>query len=156
MTLVLTVLTGIVYPLAVTGLCQALFRKQANGSLITANGQVSWLGTDRPEFHPAEVLPAAPLGRRKRRLRWDRQRRIQLGPTSAKLIDRMKASVANFRKENPQFTGELPADAATASASGLDPHISPASAALRQPVSQWRAAFRRIRSASDRQRHRSP
>jgi K+-transporting ATPase ATPase C chain len=51
-----------------------------------------------------------------------------LGPTNQKLIDRVKASVNKFHKENPDFTGPLPADLVTASGSGLDPHISPASA----------------------------
>ena len=56
-----------------------------------------------------------------------------LGPTNQKLIDRVKDSVASFRKDNPDYTGPIPADLVTASGSGLDPHISPASAAAQAP-----------------------
>jgi len=55
------------------------------------------------------------------------------GPTNEKLIDRVKASVEKFRKENPDYSGPIPADLVTASASGLDPHISPASALAQAP-----------------------
>jgi len=128
MTLLLTLLTGLIYPGIVTGLCQALFAKQANGSLVTQNGQVvgsTLLGQNfaKPEyFHPRPSAagdngydPAASQG-------------SNLGPTSQKLADRMKASAAQFRKENPAYTGAIPADAITASGSGLDPHISIANA----------------------------
>jgi K+-transporting ATPase ATPase C chain len=121
-------LTGLIYPGIVTGLCQALFAKQANGSLVTQNGQVvgsTLLGQNfaKPEyFHPRPSAagdngydPAASQG-------------SNLGPTSQKLADRMKASAAQFRKENPAYTGAIPADAITASGSGLDPHISIANA----------------------------
>jgi K+-transporting ATPase ATPase C chain len=128
MTVFLTILTGLVYPGLVTGLCQALFTHQANGSLVTQNGQV--IGSEllaqnftKPEyFHPRPSAagndgydPTASSG-------------SNLGPTSQKLVDRMKASADQFRKENPTFTGAIPADAITASGSGLDPHISVANA----------------------------
>jgi len=128
MTLFLTVLTGLIYPGVVTGLCQALFANQANGSLVTQNGQIigsSLLGQNfsKPEyFHPRPSAagndgydPTASSG-------------SNLGPTSQKLVDRMKASADQFRKENPTYTGAIPADAITASASGLDPHITIANA----------------------------
>lgn len=126
--LLFTVLTGLVYPGVVTGVCQALFHNQANGSLVTANGQVlgsSLLGQNfsKPEyFHPRPSAagndgydPTASSG-------------SNLGPTSQKLYDRVKASADQYRKENPSFTGPIPSDALTASASGLDPDISPANA----------------------------
>ncbi len=127
-TIVLTVLTGIVYPLAITVLSQVLFPKQANGSLITANGKV--IGSEligqnfaKPEyFHPRpsaagnDGYDAASSGG------------SNLGPTSSALSDRLKASAAAFHKDNPRHTGPFPADLITASASGLDPDISPASA----------------------------
>jgi potassium-transporting ATPase KdpC subunit len=128
MTLLLTVLTGLVYPGMVTGLCQALFNNQANGSLVTQNGQVigsKLLGQNfaKPEyFHPRPSAagndgydPTASQG-------------SNLGPTSQKLVDRMKASADQFRKENPSYNAAIPADAVTASGSGLDPHISLANA----------------------------
>ena len=128
MTVLLTVLTGLIYPGVVTGVCQVLFRSQANGSLVMQNGQIvgsSLLAQNftRPEyFHPRPSAagndgydPTASSG-------------SNLGPTSQKLYDRVKASAEQFRKENPDYTGPIPADALTASGSGLDPQISIANA----------------------------
>jgi potassium-transporting ATPase KdpC subunit len=128
-TLVLTLLTGIVYPLAVTGMCQALFRDRANGSLKIVAGQV--IGSEligqnftRPEYFQPRPSAAGNDG-------YDATASggSNLGPTSQKLIDRVQASVEKFRKDNPTYSGPLPADLVTTSGSGLDPHISPASAA---------------------------
>ena len=128
MVALLTVLTGLVYPGVVTGLCQVLFRNQANGSLITKNGEVigsSLLGQNfsKPEyFHPRPSAagtdgydPTASSG-------------SNFGATNQKLYDRVKASADQYRKDNPTYTGPIPADALTASASGLDPEISMANA----------------------------
>lgn len=125
-TIVLTVITGIAYPLAMTGVGQALFHKQANGSLIVRDGKV--IGSEiigqnftKPEyFHPRpsqNTYDAANSGG------------SNLGPTNPALADRLNKDAAAFRKDNPDFTGAIPADAITASASGLDPDISPANAA---------------------------
>jgi K+-transporting ATPase ATPase C chain len=122
-----TVLTGLVYPGIVTALSKMLFPRQANGSLIVQNGAVggsSLIGQNftRPEyFHPrpsaaGEGYDAASSAG------------SNLGPTSAKLMARVQAAVEAFRKENPDYTGPIPADLLTTSASGLDPHVSPASA----------------------------
>ncbi len=138
MTLLMTVLTGLLYPSLVTGLCQLLFRDQANGSLKTVNGQV--VGSEligqpfaKPEyFHPRPS--AAGNG-------YDglASGGSNFGPTNTKLIDRVKTDAAAFRKDNPAYQGNLPADLVTASGSGLDPHISPASAeAQAQRVAQAR------------------
>jgi K+-transporting ATPase ATPase C chain len=127
MTLVLTVLTGLIYPGIVTGLCQWLFPNQANGSLIYKDGKVigsSLIGQNfiKPEYFQPRPSSAgngydatASSG-------------SNLGPTSQKLVDRVKASADKFRKENPGFIGTIPADLLTASGSGLDPHLSPESA----------------------------
>jgi K+-transporting ATPase ATPase C chain len=127
-TLLLTILTGLIYPGIVTGLAQVLFHNQANGSLITQNGRVigsSLIGQNftKPEyFHPRpsaagnDGYDATASGG------------SNYGPTNQKLIDRMKGDIDKFHKENPDYTGPIPADLLTASASGLDPHISPASA----------------------------
>ena len=127
-TLILTLLTGLLYPGVVTALCQIAFPRQANGNLVMVNGRAvgsSLIGQNfaRPEyFHPRPSAAgekgydaAASSG-------------SNLGPTNQKLIDRVKASVTDFRKENPGVTGSVPADIVTTSASGLDPHISPAAA----------------------------
>jgi len=129
MMIVMTVLTGFLYPAVVTIIAQVLFREKANGSLIVADGQVigsRLLGQNftKPEyFHPRPS--AAGSG-------YDGTAGggSNLGPTSAKLIDRVKASIEQYRRENPDFTGLIPADAVTASASGLDPHISPRNAEI--------------------------
>jgi potassium-transporting ATPase KdpC subunit len=131
-TIFFTILTGLIYPGVVTGLTQMLFPHRANGSLIVVNGQVvgsALIGQNftRPEyFHPRPS--AAGNG-------YDAtaSNGSQYGPTNQKLIDRVKASIDQFRKENPDYTGPIPADLVTASASGLDPDISPASAAAQAP-----------------------
>jgi K+-transporting ATPase ATPase C chain len=126
MTLVMTVLTGLIYPGIVTGLCQLLFPKQANGSLVYKDGKAigsTLIGQNftRPEYFQPRPSAAgngydatASSG-------------SNLGPTSQKLVDRVKASADKFRKENPSFTSTIPADLLTASGSGLDPHLSPES-----------------------------
>lgn len=128
MMLVLTVLTGLLYPGVVTGLCQVFFPARANGSLIVANGHV--IGSEligqnfkRPEYFQPRPSAAGNDG-------YDptASGASNLGPTNQKLADRVKDSVASFRKNNPDYTGPIPADLVTASGSGLDPDISPASA----------------------------
>jgi len=127
LTLIFTILTGLLYPAVMTGVSEMIFPKQANGSLVTVNGTVvgSSLiaqGFTKPEyFHPRPSAagngydPTASSG-------------SNLGPTSQALMTRLQASVVAFRKENPDFTGNIPSDILTTSASGLDPHISPAAA----------------------------
>ena len=128
MLLILTVLTGLVYPLSVTGLAQVFFPEQANGSLIVHNGQVvgsKLIGQyfDKPEYfwsRPSATSPfpynaAASSG-------------SNLGPTNSALIEAVKARVTALRSADPSSNTPVPVDLVTASASGLDPHISPAAA----------------------------
>jgi K+-transporting ATPase ATPase C chain len=132
MTLATTVLLGIIYPLAVTGLAQVIFPRQANGELIRkSDGKIvgsSLIGqpfTSAGYFHsrpsaagPAGYDPMASGG-------------SNLGPTNKALLDRVSASVQGLQAENP--AAGIPVDLATASGSGLDPHISPASADFQVP-----------------------
>jgi K+-transporting ATPase ATPase C chain len=128
MTLLLTVLTGLIYPGVVTGLCQVLFPAKANGSLIVQNGQPIGSALIGQNFAKAEYFQPRPSAAGSDGYDGFASQGSNLGPTNQKLADRVKASIAKFRKENPDYTGPIPADMLTASASGLDPHISPASA----------------------------
>jgi K+-transporting ATPase ATPase C chain len=130
MTVATTILLGIVYPLIVTALAQLIFPKQANGQLIQKDGRIIGSsiiaqGFSSPAyFHPRLSFagngydPTSTNG-------------SQLGPTNQKLIDRVKGDVANAQAENP--TATVPIDLVTGSASGLDPHITPASAEFQLP-----------------------
>src|SRR5947209_13157299 len=134
MTIVTTLLLGVAYPLVVTALAQALFPGRANGQLIECNGKI--IGSriigqsfsspgyfhGRPSAAGSGYDAASSSG-------------TNLGPTNRKLIDAVKAGVEAARKENPDGCAgrraecEVPIDLVTSSASGLDPHISPAAAA---------------------------
>jgi len=125
-----TVLTGVFYPFVVTGIAGVIFPHRAQGSLILQGGRV--IGSEligqnfsKPEyFHPRPS--AAGNG-------YDASNSggSNLGPTSQKLMDQIKQRAEDYRRENGLSPdAELPADAVTASASGLDPHISPANADL--------------------------
>ena len=129
-TAVMVVVTGIAYPLLVTGLASVLFHHQAAGSAVTVNGKV--VGSEligqrftRPEFFHGRPSAAGNDG-------YDalNSGASNLGPTSQKLIDRVRDDVKRVRAENPTYTGPIPADLVTQSGSGLDPDISPASAYL--------------------------
>jgi len=128
MMLVLTVLTGLLYPGVVTGLCQVLFPARANGSLIVANGHVIGSELIGQNFKKPEYFQPRPSAAGNDGYDPTASGASNLGPTSQKLADRVKDSVASFRKNNPGYTGPIPADLVTSSASGLDPDISPASA----------------------------
>ena len=129
-TLVLTVLLGVVYPLVVTGLAQVLFPRQAGGSLLRAQGRV--VGSrllaqpftsrgyfrSRPSAAGSGYDPLASGG-------------SNLGPTSRKLVGQVGTAAAAARAERPGVP--VPVDLVTASGSGLDPHLTPAAAAFQVP-----------------------
>jgi len=126
--LVLTVLTGLIYPGVVTGLCQVLFRWQANGSMLSVGGKEIGSALIGQNFTKPEYFHPRPSAAGNDGYDATASTGSNYGPTNQKLIDRVKSSVEQFRKENPDYTGPIPADLLTASASGLDPDISPASA----------------------------
>ena len=126
--IVLSVLTGLIYPAVVTGIAQLVFPRQANGSLIVRDGKVvgsSLIGQpfDDPKYfwgRPSATSPfpynaAASSG-------------SNLGPTNPALYDAVKGRVETLRTADPGNTAPVPVDLVTASGSGLDPHISPAAA----------------------------
>ena len=124
----LTILLGIIYPLAITGICQVVFPHQANGSLIVQGDKVVGSELIGQNFTKPEYFQPRPSAAGNDGYDATASAASNYGPTNQKLIDRVKASVEKFRKENPDYKGPIPADLLTASASGLDPDISPDSA----------------------------
>ncbi len=125
MTIVTTVLLGIVYPLFVTAASQLLFREKANGQLIRRNGTTIGSRIIGQPFSGAGYFHSRPSAAGSG---YDAANSggTNLGPTNQKLIARVRQDVSVLRKENPSRA--VPIDAVTTSASGLDPHITPANA----------------------------
>lgn len=132
--LALTIITGVAYPLLVTGIAQAAFPAQANGSLIVAGGQVRgsaligqpfadprffWGRLSATGAHPYNAFSAAALAG---------SSGSNLGPLNPALAEAARARIEALRAADPQAAPPYPADLVTASGSGLDPHISPAAA----------------------------
>jgi K+-transporting ATPase ATPase C chain len=142
MLVALTIITGLIYPLAITGIAEAVFPDQAQGSLIERDGKVvgsALIGqvfTDAKYFHGRPSATTAPDPK-------DSTKTVaapynaansggsNLGPTSKALDERLKADVATLKKDNPSMA--VPVDLVTTSGSGLDPDISPEAALFQVP-----------------------
>ena len=133
LTLVTLLLTGLAYPLAVTGLAQAMFPGEAHGSLVAgADGRIVGSKLIGQAFQGAGYFQSRPSAAGSG---YDAASSSgsNLGPTSAKLRDRATGDLARLHDENPGAPGVIPADLVAASGSGLDPHISPEAAAWQVP-----------------------
>jgi len=130
MTVVTTVLLGVIYPLVVTGLAQVLFRDKANGQLIVRNGEVVGSRIIGQGFAGPGYLHSRPSAAGNG---YDAANSggTNLAPTNHQLIDRVKGDVARLQAENPGQP--VPIDLVTTSASGLDPDITPAAAEFQVP-----------------------
>jgi K+-transporting ATPase ATPase C chain len=125
-TVVTLVLTGLLYPAVVTGLARVLFPAKAAGSFVVDDGgRVVGSELIGQGFSQAFYVQPRPSAAGEHGYDASASGGSNLGPTSAKLRERVEAEVARLRRENPEATGPIPAELVTASGSGLDPHLSP-------------------------------
>ena len=130
-TAVLTVLTGIVYPLAVWGIAQTIFPAQAGGSLVVAGNKVVGSSLIGQNFSSPRYFQSRPSAAGDKGYDAANSSGSNLGPTNKALIDAVKLRLKNFIESNPAANPrQVPVDLVTASGSGLDPEISPAAADL--------------------------
>lgn len=144
-TLALLLICGLAYPLLLTGISQVIFPKQANGSLIIINGKTVGSELLGQDFTDARFMKCRPSAvNYNTYTKEDKERGNYTGvgsgsknyaPSNPELAKRVQADIAEFLKANPTVKEEeIPTDLLTASGSGLDPHISPASASVQIPT----------------------
>jgi K+-transporting ATPase ATPase C chain len=137
--LVFTVITGLIYPLAMTGIAQVIFPQQANGSLIVQNGQPvgsSLIGQpfDDPKYFWSRLSATGPFPYNSFNAdNLTASSGSNYGPLNPALMEMVQARVDALKAADPENTAPIPVDLVTASASGLDPHISPAAALYQAP-----------------------
>ena len=131
MTVVTTVLLGIIYPFVVTGLAQLIFPRQANGSLITSGGKLIGSHLIGQPFSSPGYFRSRPSAAGTAGYDAGNSSGSNFGPTNKMLIDRMNGDIQKAQAENPN--APVPMDLVTTSGSGLDPHISPEAAAFQVP-----------------------
>jgi len=133
MLLALTALTGVIYPLLVNGIAQGLFAKQANGSLIERDGKPVGSALIGQPFSDPKYFWGRPSATGPVPYNAAASSGSNQGPLNPALEDAVKARIAALKAADPGQTAPIPVDLVTASASGLDPHISPAAAAWQAP-----------------------
>jgi potassium-transporting ATPase KdpC subunit len=138
----LALITGLIYPLAMTGLAQVLFPRQSNGSLIEQNGKIVGSALIGQQFSGAGYFHGRPSATTAPDPN-DASKTVEapynaansvgsnLGPTNKTLVERVKADVEKLKEENPK--GTIPIDMVTMSGGGLDPHITPEAAIFQAP-----------------------
>lgn len=139
----MTALTGIVYPLLVTGIAQSVFPKQSNGSLIEADGKAVGSELIGQPFSDPKYFWGRPSATGPTPYNAGASSGSNLGPTNPALAEAVEARIEALKASDPANAAPIPIDLVTASGSGLDPHISPAAA-------HWQAArVARIRGLSE-------
>ncbi len=130
MALATLVLTGLAYPLLITGVAQVIFPHRAGGSLVTRDGRAVGSALIGQAFTRAAYLQGRPSA-----AEYDAAASggANLGPTSRRLRERVAAEVLRLQAENPEAGGPVPVELVTMSASGLDPHLSPRAALWQAP-----------------------
>jgi potassium-transporting ATPase KdpC subunit len=131
MTIVLTVLTGVAYPVTMVALAHLLFPTQSDGSLIVRNGQVVGAAIIGQTFSSPQYFHGRPSAAGDKGYDASNSGGSNLGPTNKTLIDTVRSRASKLREKEPGINhGDIPVDLVTASGSGLDPEITPAAAAI--------------------------